>query len=112
MTLGVTIVASAASYPIDTVRRRMIMTSETGKKPFLILSLSRFLGVHYKSALDCAIQIIKNEGFNPFFKGNGANIHIRSVAGAFVLSGFDLLKACYIVLQEKEGFPVSSTDRS
>ena len=102
MTLSVTVAAGSASYPIDTIRRRMIMTSETGKKPFLILSLSRLLGVHYKSALDCAIQIIKNEGFKPFFKGNGANIHILSVSGAFVLSGFDFLKAFYIVLQGVE----------
>merc|ERR1711935_903132 len=77
----VTVGASSASYPIDTIRRRMMMTSGTG--------------VHYKSAFDARGQIIKNEGITSFFKGNGANI-LRGVAGAGVLSGFDFVKAAYI----------------
>merc|ERR1712117_364140 len=66
----VTVGASSASYPIDTIRRRMMMTSGTG--------------VHYKSAFDCGGQILKNEGVTSLFKGNGANI-LRGVAGAGVL---------------------------
>jgi len=77
----VTVGASSASYPIDTIRRRMMMTSGTG--------------VHYKSAFDAGGQIMKNEGITSFFKGNGANI-LRGVAGAGVLSGFDFVKAAYI----------------
>jgi len=77
----VTVGASSASYPIDTIRRRMMMTSGTG--------------VHYKSAFDAGGQILKNEGITSFFKGNGANI-LRGVAGAGVLSGFDYVKKAYI----------------
>merc|ERR1712213_270181 len=66
-TLGytVTVAASSASYPIDTIRRRMMMTSGTG--------------VHYKNWVDCGAQILKNEGVTSFFKGNGANI-LRGIA--------------------------------
>merc|ERR1711874_486278 len=45
----VTITAGLMSYPIDTIRRRMMMTSGGGVK--------------YKGSIDCGIQILKNEGF-------------------------------------------------
>lgn len=68
---GVTTGAGLASYPLDTIRRRMMMTS--GAK------------VHYKSMFDAASQIIAAEGVKSLFKGAGANI-LRGVAGAGVLS--------------------------
>jgi len=81
---AVTVVSGLASYPIDTVRRRMMMTSGTG--------------VHYKSSMDCGIQVIKAEGFMSLMKGAGANI-LRGVAGAGVLSGADEVKAFYIKMR-------------
>jgi len=78
---GVTVTAGLMSYPIDTIRRRMMMTSGTGVK--------------YAGAVDCGKQIIANEGFMSLMKGAGANI-LRGVAGAGVLSGFDSVKAAYI----------------
>jgi len=81
---GVTVVSGLASYPIDTIRRRMMMTSGTG--------------VHYKSSMDCGIQVIKAEGFMSLMKGAGANI-LRGVAGAGVLSGADEVKAFYIKMR-------------
>jgi len=77
----VTISAGLVSYPIDTIRRRMMMTSGQAVK--------------YKGSMDCAVQIIKNEGFMSMMKGAGANI-LRGVAGAGVLSGFDKFKEVYI----------------
>jgi len=74
---GVTTGAGICSYPFDTVRRRMMMTS--GEK------------VHYKNMVDCAAQIIKSEGVGSLFKGAGANI-LRGVAGAGVLSLYDKLQ--------------------
>jgi len=74
---GITIGAGLASYPIDTVRRRMMMTSGQAVK--------------YKSSVDCFQQVIKNEGVKSLFKGAGANI-LRAVAGAGVLSGYDQLQ--------------------
>ncbi|KAG4082787.1 ADP/ATP carrier [Neocallimastix lanati (nom. inval.)] len=78
---GVTTVAGIASYPIDTIRRRMMMTSGEAVK--------------YKSSIDCAKQVMQKEGVQAFFKGCGANI-LRGVAGAGVLSGFDKIKEVYI----------------
>merc|ERR1711982_93548 len=70
----VTIVAGLASYPIDTIRRRMMMTSGEAVK--------------YRSSLHCFNEVVKNEGFASLFRGAFANI-IRGVAGAGVLSGFE-----------------------
>ncbi|KAL8268310.1 hypothetical protein R6Q59_002108 [Mikania micrantha] len=69
--------AGLASYPIDTVRRRMMMTSGQAVK--------------YKSSMDAFTQILKNEGAKSLFKGAGANI-LRAIAGAGVLSGYDKLQ--------------------
>lgn len=74
---GITIGAGLASYPIDTVRRRMMMTSGEAVK--------------YKSSMDAFSQIVKKEGTKSLFKGAGANI-LRAVAGAGVLAGYDKLQ--------------------
>jgi len=79
---AVTITAGLMSYPIDTIRRRMMMTSGGS-------------GVKYKGSIDCGVQILKNEGFMSMMKGAGANI-LRGVAGAGVLAGFDKFQAMYI----------------
>jgi solute carrier family 25 (adenine nucleotide translocator) protein 4/5/6/31 len=70
----VTTAAGVASYPLDTVRRRMMMTSGEAVK--------------YKSSMDAARQIVAQEGVKSLFKGAGANI-LRGVAGAGVLSIYD-----------------------
>lgn len=74
---SITIGAGLASYPIDTVRRRMMMTSGEAVK--------------YSSSMACGAEIIKKEGVKSLFKGAGANI-LRAVAGAGVLSGYDQLQ--------------------
>jgi solute carrier family 25 (adenine nucleotide translocator) protein 4/5/6/31 len=78
---AVTIVSGLLSYPIDTIRRRMMMTSGAAVK--------------YKSSLDCGRQVIANEGFMSLMKGAGANV-LRGVAGAGVLAGTDKAKSLYI----------------
>jgi len=75
---GVTIGAGLASYPLDTIRRRMMMTSGSG--------------VNYKSMFDAGSQIIAKEGASSLFKGAAANI-LRGVAGAGVLSLYDVFQA-------------------
>merc|ERR1711936_621051 len=69
---AVTVTAGLMSYPIDTIRRRMIMTSGQAVK--------------YKGSMDCFVQVMKTAG---------ANI-LRGVAGAGVLAGFDKFKELYI----------------
>jgi len=78
---AVTVSSGLASYPIDTIRRRMMMTSGTG--------------VNYKSSMDCGMQIVKNEGMGSLFKGAGANI-LRGIGGSLVISGFDKVKDMYL----------------
>lgn len=82
----VTVGAGLASYPIDTIRRRMMMTSGEGEK--------------FSGSIDCAQKIWAKEGINSFFKGAGANI-LRGVAGAGVLALYDRLQL--IVFGKKFG---------
>jgi len=78
---GITIGAGLASYPIDTVRRRMMMTSGEAVK--------------YRSSMHAFAEIYKKEGVASLFKGAGANI-LRAVAGAGVLAGYDKLQMVFL----------------
>jgi len=78
---GITIGAGLASYPIDTVRRRMMMTSGEAVK--------------YNSSLHAFREIVAKEGTASLFKGAGANI-LRAVAGAGVLAGYDKLQVIFL----------------
>jgi solute carrier family 25 (adenine nucleotide translocator) protein 4/5/6/31 len=78
---AVTITAGLASYPLDTIRRRMMMTSGAAEK--------------YASSFDCFRKVTAKEGFGSLFKGAGANV-LRGVAGAGVLAGFDKVKLEYM----------------
>jgi solute carrier family 25 (mitochondrial adenine nucleotide translocator), member 4/5/6/31 len=84
--------AALVSYPLDTIRRRMMMTSGSA--------------VHYKGFIQAGQQIVAQEGAKSLFglyipkpdlhnnfdkspsAGAGANI-LRGVAGAMVLSLYD-----------------------
>jgi len=74
----VTVCSGIASYPWDTVRRRMMMQS--GKKEIL-----------YKNTWDCAVKIVKNEGLRAMYKGALSNI-FRGTGGALVLAIYDEIK--------------------
>lgn len=67
------ITAGYASYPFDTVRRRLQMQSEKPKDQWL-----------YKGTMDCFFKILKEEGAGAMFKGAGANA-LRTVGSALVL---------------------------
>jgi len=67
------IVAGYASYPFDTIRRRLQMQSEKPKEEWL-----------YKGTADCLAKIVKDEGTSALFKGAGANA-LRTVGSALVL---------------------------
>jgi len=67
------IMSGFATYPIDTIRRRLQMESEK-------LVEDRM----YKNALHCGQKIIADEGFNALFKGAGANV-LRGTGAALVL---------------------------
>jgi len=78
---GVTVSAGLCAYPFDTVRRRMMMTSCEASK--------------YKGSIDCAVQIMRNEGVTSFFKGAGANI-LLGMVGAGLLVGNDVFRMIYV----------------
>jgi solute carrier family 25 (adenine nucleotide translocator) protein 4/5/6/31 len=67
------ITAGYASYPFDTIRRRLQMQSEKPQSEWL-----------YKGTADCFNKILKNEGMSALFKGAGANA-LRTVGSALVL---------------------------
>jgi len=85
---GVTVVSGLISYPVDTIRRRMMMTSGQAEK--------------YNGSFDCFVKIMKKEGFMALMKGAGANI-LRGVAGAGVLSGFDKVVQIYLGVKVEGG---------
>jgi len=78
----VTVTAGLISYPLDTIRRRMMMTS------------GKYAG-KYKNAIDCARKILAQDGIGSMYKGAGSNI-LRGLAGALVLVGFDYIKGYYL----------------
>jgi len=67
------ILAGYASYPFDTVRRRLQMQSEKPESEWV-----------YKGTADCFSKIMKDEGTTAMFKGAGANA-LRTVGAALVL---------------------------
>merc|ERR1712106_1294823 len=67
------ITAGYASYPFDTVRRRLQMQSEKPKEEWL-----------YKGTMDRFTKIVKDEGVTSMYKGAGANA-LRTVGAAMVL---------------------------
>jgi solute carrier family 25 (mitochondrial adenine nucleotide translocator), member 4/5/6/31 len=67
------IAAGYASYPFDTVRRRLQMQSEKPKDQWV-----------YSGTMDCFTKIMANEGTAALFKGAGANA-LRTVGAALVL---------------------------
>ncbi|TFK60312.1 mitochondrial carrier [Pluteus cervinus] len=84
---SVTNFAAFLSYPFDTIRRRMMMTSGSG--------------MTYKSIIDAGSHIIQKEGPKSLFKGAGANV-LRSVASAGVLVLYDELQKAWFGKVYKE----------
>jgi solute carrier family 25 (adenine nucleotide translocator) protein 4/5/6/31 len=74
------IAAGYASYPFDTVRRRLQMQSNKPREQWL-----------YSGTLDCFGKVLKKEGPTAFFKGAGANA-LRTVGSALVLVLYDEIK--------------------
>ncbi len=78
----VTVGAGIISYPLDTVRRRLMMTS--GSKE-----------AKYKGTIDCFNKILAEEGGRAFFKGCLSNV-IRGTGGALVLVFYDKIQAMFM----------------
>jgi len=72
---AVTGMSGLVSYPLDTVRRRLMMQS--GRKD-----------VMYTGTFDCVRKVFKNEGGRAFFKGALSNI-LRGMGASLVLVLYD-----------------------
>ncbi|EEC44729.1 predicted protein [Phaeodactylum tricornutum CCAP 1055/1] len=77
------ICAGYASYPFDTVRRRLQMQSEKPKDMWV-----------YKGTADCFTKIVAQEGAGALFKGAGANA-LRTVGAAMVLVLYSEITAAF-----------------
>ncbi|PWA85733.1 carrier protein [Artemisia annua] len=75
---AVTTSAGLLSYPMDTVRRRMMMQSGTDRHM-------------YRNTLDCWKTIYTTEGFGSFYRGSLSNM-FRSTGAAAVLVLYDEVK--------------------
>ena len=77
----VTVFSGVLSYPLDTVRRRLMMQSgRTGAD------------IQYTGTMDCFAKILQQEGPLAFFKGSLSNV-IRGTGGALVLVFDSKIKA-------------------
>lgn len=75
----VTVSAGILSYPLDTVRRRLMMDSGRAEKM-------------YNGTFDCFRRIAADEGSKAFFKGSLSNV-IRGTGGALVLVFYSKIEA-------------------
>jgi len=73
-------VAGIIAYPIDTVRRRLMMQSGVPAEDRI-----------YRGTVDCAKKVLEAEGTQGFFKGAGSNV-LRGLGGAIVLAVYDEFK--------------------
>jgi len=83
----VTTLSGLLSYPLDTVRRRLMMQS--GQKEIL-----------YKGTVDCFGKIYKNEGPKAFFKGALSNV-FRGAGASLVLVLYDEMQMYFAPPQKK-----------
>jgi len=83
----VTTVSGIISYPLDTVRRRLMMQS--GQKEVL-----------YRGTADCFAKIYKNEGGKAFFKGALSNI-FRGAGASLVLVLYDEMQMYFAPVKAK-----------
>lgn len=84
----VTSASETLAYPLDTIRRRMMMQS--GRQEIL-----------YVGTLDCARKISAKEGFSAFYKGNLSNM-VRSVGSSLVLVLYDELKTAFTKVSSRQ----------
>lgn len=82
---GVTLTAGTLCYPLDTVRRRMMMQAKEASKPGAEAVLV------YRSAPHAFGRILREEGVRGIYSGLSANL-IRGVSGAVLLVGYDEVK--------------------
>eukprot|EP00980_Cylindrotheca_fusiformis_P004374 scaffold925_cov129-Cylindrotheca_fusiformis.AAC.27 len=77
---SVALAAGTICYPIDSVRRRLMMQAGVPEK-----------NRKYRGTIDCFLVVFKQEGIGGFYLGIGPNL-VRSIGGALMLVAYDLIK--------------------
>ncbi|XVF27621.1 hypothetical protein REPUB_Repub14bG0124000 [Reevesia pubescens] len=85
--LGFRVCPNLHSYPLDTLSRRMMMTSGEAVK--------------YKSSLNAFAQIFKTEGVKSFYKGAGAAILVNAAWYGYILLIVSLVGVISAAMEEK-----------
>lgn len=83
--------AQYLTYPIDTVRRRLMLKGEKEVKGKASTGAAAKPPVVYRNAFHCAQVIVKEEGVAGLFKGAWANT-IRATGGALCIVFYDELQ--------------------
>jgi len=89
---GVTTFSLLAVYPLDTVKRRMMMTSGNNNIE------------KYSGSIDCLRQIVKLEGGSKALYRGAAVCMLKGAFGAGLLAGFDEVKNIYIGLRLRNNY--------
>jgi solute carrier family 25 (adenine nucleotide translocator) protein 4/5/6/31 len=98
---SVTLTAGTLCYPIDTVRRRVMMhAKESVKKETTAAVDTAAAGSKpvYRSGWHALGKILREEGVRGLYSGLSANL-IRGVSGAVLLVGYDELRATLAVVK-------------
>lgn len=82
---GVSMLASTIHYPLDSVRRRLMM--EAGKRRNERI---------YRNTADCFFKVYQQEGIRGFYLGLPINL-VRCIGSALVLVSYDGLKSLFFV---------------
>lgn len=80
MAQSISLVAGTLSYPMDSIRRRMMMQAGVPRQER-----------QYRNGWHCAVSMYRTEGIRGFFLGLGPNI-VRSIGGALLLVAYDTLR--------------------
>lgn len=77
-------------YPLDTVRRRLMLSGE-------VRPGSTKTTLKYRNTFHCFTSVVKEEGVRVLYNGFGVNL-LRSIGGGLCLAFYDTL---YSIMKEK-----------
>mmetsp|Transcript_9104 Transcript_9104/g.8979 ORF Transcript_9104/g.8979 Transcript_9104/m.8979 type:complete len:338 (+) Transcript_9104:327-1340(+) len=90
----ITSIAGTLCYPIDTIKRRLMMQKSKG--PVLAANQGNVGSIQavtfYRSGTHCLMTVIREEGVGGLYHGLSANL-MRGIGGAVLLVGYDEAKA-------------------
>jgi solute carrier family 25 (adenine nucleotide translocator) protein 4/5/6/31 len=91
----ITTTVGTICYPIDTIKRRLMiqqgLSSPTSSCSSAAARSGASVTKHYRNSIDCFRQILKQEGIRGLFSGLSVNL-FRGISGALLLVGYDEVK--------------------